>query len=348
MTTLRVALIGVGHWGPKLLSIARAHPDVALTACCDVDPRRLTSIENLEETRVTTSLDDVLADPEIDAVLVATPAATHHGVARQALLAGKHVFVEKPLATNAADAADLGGMADRFRRTLMVGHLFAYHPAIVRLLDLIRAGHLGQIRYVHSVRTSMSGTARLDTSIVWDALVHDAYLLSALFGERPVQVSAAGRSYLNTGIEDVVQATFDFGGTRLACCFASWYSVEKARRMTIVGSDRMAVYDDLAPDGSLAVHDCKYVADGDANKAGRRRMIWRDDGFRCLEPGPHDPLRTELDHFFTCARTGERPRTSGREGLDAVMVLEALNESIAQGGRLIPIAPASVGANAPR
>lgn len=334
---VRVAVIGLGYWGPNLVRALQASPDGRVAACCDVDPERLAALRDLGGVRLTTAPGDLLTDPGIDAVAVATPASSHYCIVRDALCAGKHVFVEKPLTTSGPEAADLVRLAEATGRILMVGHLFAYHPAVQQLIDVVLRGQLGEVKYVQSVRTSMGGWARRDTSIVWDALVHDVYILTALFGGPPRVVSAVGGTYLNPGIEDVVQASFTYPGGSLACCFASWYAVEKARRMMVVGSQRMLVYDDLASGKKLTVHECGYVAEGPPDRAGRRRMRWEAHGVSCLESGDDEPLRAELQHFLACIKSGEQPRTDARGGWETVAVLEAVDASIKGGGHPVAV-----------
>ena len=236
MTPSCVAIVGAGFWGKNLIRNFVASPHARLAYICDLDPARLVASADIAPDAVrTTHLDDVLADSSVKAVVIATPAESHRAVAVRCLHADKHVFVEKPLATRRSDAEAIIAAAAARGLVLMVGHLFLYDPAVRSCIDRVRDRRIGDIRYITSVRTSMAGLARLDTNIVWDALIHDAYVLTALVGSPPARVLVNGRGYLSD-LEDVAFATFDFGERLVAQCYASWYALEKARRLTVVGS----------------------------------------------------------------------------------------------------------------
>ncbi|MBM4432196.1 MAG: Gfo/Idh/MocA family oxidoreductase, partial [Chloroflexi bacterium] len=233
---ISIAIVGAGYWGPNLIRNFASLPGCELNVVCDLSPTRLAAVvEKYPDVRTTTSLEEMLSDPAIDAVAVVTPAESHRQVAEACLRAGKHVYVEKPLAASSRDAESLIRTAEETHRILMVGHLFLYNPAVTQLISLVREGAIGQIRYVHGIRTSMSGTARLDTNIVWDALIHDTYILPALFGRPPRRVLTVGKGYLSPGLEDVAFVTFDFGHGALAHVYVSWYALDKTRQMTVVG-----------------------------------------------------------------------------------------------------------------
>jgi predicted dehydrogenase len=327
---VRLAVVGAGYWGPNLIRNFASLPECNLVAVCDVNPGRLASIAQKYDVRTTTCLDEVLANPDIEAMAVATPAETHRQIAEACLRAGKHVYVEKPLATSSQDAEALVRLAQETGRILMVGHLFLYDPAINRLIRLVQDGAVGQIRYVHGIRTSMGGTARLDTNIIWDALIHDAYILPALLGCRPRRVLVVGQAYLSPGLEDVAFATFDFSDGVLAHVYVSWYALEKARRMTVVGSDAILAYDDLSKP-KLTLYARHYGQSSERDPRGRPRWHWRDEGSSPIETENVEPLWAECEHFIGCVRTGQRPRTDGRAGLEAVRVVEACQRSLELG-----------------
>jgi len=325
--SISVAVVGAGYWGPNLIRNFAILPGCRLAAVCDVNPARLASIAEKYNVHTTVCLEEVLADPDIEAVAVAIPAESHRQVAEACLKAGKHVYVEKPLAAGSQDAEALVRLAKETGCILMVGHLFLYDPAITRLISLVQERAVGQIRYIHAIRTSMGGTARLDTNIVWDALIHDAYILPALLGRPLLRVLAVGQAYLNPGLEDVAFVTFDFGDGMLAHVYASWYALEKGRKITIIGSDAILAYDDLS-NPRLTLYARRYERSEERDPHGRPRWHWRDEGSHAIEVEDVEPLRAECEHFIECVRAGQRPRTDGQAGLEAVRILEACQRSL--------------------
>lgn len=331
-----VALIGAGYWGRNLVKNLAVAAGGELVAVCDLDPRNLEAARAVAPAaRLTTSLDEVLGDPRVQAVAVATPAETHRAVVERCLGAGRDVFVEKPLATSVADARALVEAAARADLILMVGHLFLYDPSVRALLEVVRKGALGDLRYLTVTRTSMGGTARLDTNIVWDALIHDAYLVPALVGRAPRRVAAVGRGYLSA-LEDVVFATFDFGEGVVAQCYASWYALEKARQVTIVGSRRVARLDEFATH-RLVVYDRRYEPGTETDARGRTRWSWVDEGSQPVPAERGQPLRTECEHFLECVAARKRPETPADEALLAVRVIEACQASLAADGAWVSL-----------
>ena len=336
--TVSVAVVGAGYWGPNLVRNFATLPGCRLATVCDVDATRLAALtEEYPGLSTTTNLDGILSDPAIDAVAVATPAESHRSVAEACLRAGKHVFVEKPLAASSHDAECLVRTANEIDRILMVGHLFLYDQAVSRLIEMARAGAVGQIRYVTGVRTSMAGTARLDTNIVWDALIHDSYILPALFGHLPQRVLAVGASYLSPGLEDVAFVTFDFGDGALAHVYVSWYALEKSRNITVVGSQAMMAYDGLSNE-SLVLYARRYERSSERDPQGRFRWHWRDEGGQPVDIAPAEPLRAECQHFVECVSRGRRPRTDGQAGLEAVRLIEACRRSLESGSQWVEVA----------
>ena len=326
--SVSVAVVGAGHWGPNLIRNFASLPGCTLAAVCDRDPDRLAAVSDRHpDVAVTTQLEKMLEGRAIDAVAVATPAESHRAVVEACLQAGKHVFVEKPLAASSQDAEALVRAAEEAGRTLMVGHLFLYDTAVARLIDMVHREAIGQVRYVHGIRTSMAGTARLDTNIVWDALIHDAYILPALLGRVPQRVLVTGAGYLSPGLEDVAFATFDFGRGALAQVYVSWYALEKARQITVVGSKAILVCDDLG-DPKLTLHARRYDLGQERDPQGRQRWHWRDEGSRAVDIVDAEPLRVECAHFVECVAGGKTPRTGGRAGLEAVRVIEACQRSL--------------------
>jgi UDP-2-acetamido-3-amino-2,3-dideoxy-glucuronate N-acetyltransferase len=336
MSAVAVAVVGGGYWGTNLIRNLASLPTAHLAYVCDLDPACLEAVtRKYPSVQVTQSLADVLSDTSVRAVVVATPAESHRAVGQACLEAGKDVFVEKPLATCKEDAQAIVNLAGTMNRILMVGHLFMYDPSIRKTIELVQGGKVGDVRYITGVRTSMGGTARLDTNIVWDALIHDAYILTALEGRPPLRVQANGRGYLSE-LEDVVFATLDFGDKVLADCYASWYALEKARRLTIVGTEGILHLDEFA-DPKLIYYRRRYVRSTVEDLKGRPRWHWVDEGQEPQALENAEPLRIECEHFIECVRTCTQPNTNGQAALLAVKIIEACQSSLVADGAWVTV-----------
>jgi UDP-2-acetamido-3-amino-2,3-dideoxy-glucuronate N-acetyltransferase len=326
-----VAVIGAGYWGSHIIRNVSALPSANLRMVCDRNPERLRQVAAQYQVETTTDLSEICDRSEIEAVFVATPAATHFDVARQCLIADKHVFVEKPLATTVNDARVLGETAERVNRVLMVGHLFQYEPATLKLIELAVSGAIGELRYARGVRTSMNGTVRLDADVIWDALIHDAYVQAELFGRAPDRVLVVGGAYLQPPLADVAFAMFDFGAGRIAHASVGWYALEKARSLIVVGSEGILAYDGLA-DAPLKRYDRRYVESDELDLEGRRHWRWVDAEGEVVPVDASEPLRDECEHFLDCIATDSRPRSDGLAGLRSVEIVDACARSAAAGG----------------
>ena len=298
-----------------------------LAAICDFDPAALAKAAELApEARTTDDLDSVLADDSIDAVALATPVPTHADLAVKALEAGKHCFVEKPLAKSVADAERAVAAADAAGKKLMVGHLLEYHPAVEALAKLIEEGELGELRYVYGNRQNL-GQLRSDENALWSLGAHDVAVILSLLGEEPSQVTAVGEAYVRPGVEDVVFGYLRFPSGVAAHMHLSWLDPHKERRITVVGSKRMAVFDDMKIEGKLTVYDKGF--DEDTNSWGE--YITRAGGSWAPRLGNTEPLRTELEHFVAAIVNDTQPRSDGRSGLRVVTVLEGLQNALEDG-----------------
>jgi predicted dehydrogenase len=330
---LRVGIAGLGYWGFNIARNLDALPGCELAWCCDSDAERRERMRtSFPEARFTGDLEEMLADESVVAVAVATPVPTHAPLAELALRAGKHCFVEKPLACDVASAERLVGLAAERERVLMVGHLLAYHPALVALRALCDAGELGEICYVYSQRLNL-GRLRADENALWSLGAHDVSAILALTGELPIQVSARGESYVRDGVEDVVFAHLGFAGGLAAHVHVSWLDPRKERRLTVVGSQRMATFDDMEPERTLTVYDKGF----DPDAAAKGAYVARSGEQRSPAISRQEPLRIELEHFLDCLRGVAIPRTGGLEGLRVVRVLEALQESMDTGGETLAL-----------
>jgi predicted dehydrogenase len=325
-----VAVVGLGYWGPNLARNFDALPGCELRWCCDGDP---VVRERLAQTfggaRFTDSLDEVLADPELDAVVLATPVPSHAELAIRVVEAGKHCFVEKPLARSAADAERVVQAAEDAGRIVMVGHLLEYHPGVRKLKEVVDSGELGEIHYVYSNRLNL-GQLRADENALWSLGAHDVSVLLMLAGgEEPHEVTARGESYMRPGIEDVVFGFLRFPSGLAAHLHLSWLDPHKERRFTVVGSQRMATFDDMALERKLTIYDKGF--DEAADTYGE--YITRSGEATSPRIANAEPLRLECEHFVECVRDGKVPTSDARSGLRVVRVLEALQDALERSRR---------------
>jgi predicted dehydrogenase len=330
VSDVRVGVVGLGYWGPNLARNFDALPGCRLRWCCDPDPEaRERGAARLPEARFTGDLDDLLGDPELDAVALATPVPTHAELARRALAAGKHCFVEKPLAQSTADAERVLEAARETDRVLMVGHLLEYHPGVRTLRELAESGQLGDIRYVYSHRLNL-GKLRDDENALWSLGAHDVSVVLLLAGEEPHEVEARGESYMHPGVEDVVFCFLRFPSGLAAHLHLSWLDPHKERRFTVVGSRQMATFDDMELERKVTVYDKGF--DQSATTYGE--YITRSGDIWSPRIDNVEPLRLECEHFLECVREGRAPLSDGASGLRVVRVLEALQERLDASRRL--------------
>jgi predicted dehydrogenase len=329
----RIGIVGLGTWGPNLARNLRALERCELTWCCDADEASRTRWRpSYPEARFTAEFSDLLDDPELDAVAITTPVPTHAELAELALQAGKHCFVEKPLAQDAGSAERLSRLADSRGLILMVGHVLCYHPGVRQLAELIERGELGEVYYLYSQRLNL-GKLRADENALWSLGAHDISVLLELAEGSPSEVSARGEAYVRDGVEDVVFAYIRFDTGLAAHLHLSWLDPHKMRKLTVVGSERMATLDDMALERKLTLWDKGFdpAADTYGEYITRSGAVWSP-----ALPN-HEPLRLECEHFVECLRTGGRPRTDGEAGVRVVQVLEALQGSLDAGGDPHPV-----------
>jgi UDP-2-acetamido-3-amino-2,3-dideoxy-glucuronate N-acetyltransferase len=310
----RIAVVGSGYWGRNL--VRNFHELGALAAVVESDEGRLAAIRRQYGPSIQThrNLEPVLADGEIDGVTVATPAATHEALAAEAIMAGKDVMVEKPLALDVAGGKRLVELAEGHDRILMVGHLLWYHPAVLLLKEAMESGRLGPIRYIYSNRLNF-GKFRTEENILWSFAPHDISVILGLLDEMPDKVTAAGGSYLNQGVSDVTLSTFSFPGGTKAHVFVSWLHPYKEHRLVVIGADMMASFEDHPHGASLRLYDHEVDWDGGTPAASKSEPI--------EVPVPTtEPLRAECAHFLACVANRNRPRTDGAEGVRVLQVLE--------------------------
>ena len=322
MTT--VGVVGLGYWGPNLARNFDKLPDAELTWLCDSSEDAVARWGGaFPSARTTTRLDDLLEDDSLDAVVVATPVPTHAELATRVLEAGKHCFVEKPLARTEEEAEGVVQAAQAADRTLMVGHLLEYHPGIRRLAEVVQSGELGDLRYVYSNRLNL-GKDRPDENALWSLGAHDVSVILLLAGEEPFNCDAMGGSYLRRNVEDVVFALMRFHSGLMAHMHLSWLDPHKERRFTVVGSKRMATFDDMALERKLTIYDKGF----DESYSSYGEYIARSGDVFSPRVSNEEPLRIECRHFLDCIRDGTEPRTGAESGLRVVRVLAALQREL--------------------
>ena len=330
--SLRIAVVGLGYWGPNLARNFNAISGCELVWLCDAsDDARARVGTSFPAARLTAELGEILADPSVDAVALATPVVTHADLAVQVLEAGKHCFVEKPLAQTVADAERAVAAAEGSGRVLMVGHLLEYHPGVQQLKELVDSGELGErIYYIYGNRLNL-GKLRTDENALWSLGAHDVSVVLYLAQEEPWEFVAHGESYVQDGVEDVVFCFLRFPSGLSAHLHLSWLDPHKERRFTVVGSRRMATFDDMAIEGKLKIYDKGF----DQGARGYGEYITRTGGIFSPEVPNVEPLRVECEHFVECLRQGHRPRSDGVSGLRVVRVLEELQRSLDASSRAV-------------
>ncbi len=328
---VRVACVGAGYWGKNLVRNFATAEGAELAVVCDADEAVQARMRReYPAARVHGDWDSVLADPGVDAVVIATPGSTHARLAGEALAAGKDVFVEKPMAPTVAEARALCADADARGRVLMVGHLMLFHPAFDRVVETVRRGDLGEVLYIYAQRVNL-GKLRTDENALWSLGPHDFSMIFALIDEPMASVSARGHGYLRPGTEDVVFVNVAFRSGVMANVQLSWLDPHKTRSLTVVGSRKMLVFDDAHPTEKIRIHDKGF---------DRPQEYHSYDAFLTLRDGDilipsvpmEEPLRREVRHFVRCVRERSKPLSGGPEGLRVVEVLAAAEASLRRGG----------------
>jgi predicted dehydrogenase len=330
MQMTRVAVVGAGNWGKNLVRNFYQIPSCELISCVDPSPERQEFIRQMfPGVKVIGQPDEVFQDDLIDAVVISSPTPTHYPLAKAALEAGKHVLVEKPMTQRIEEAEELIALASRAQLTLMVGHLMLYHPAVQRLKEFLLNGELGELYYLYSQRVNL-GTIRSDENALWNFAPHDISTALYLFGTDPQTVVTVGESYLQPGIEDVVFLNIKFDNQCMAQIHLSWLDPHKIRRMTVVGSRKMAVFDDMESVEKVRLYD-KGVEQVSYRNYGEALSLRFGDILIPRIPMA-EPLRIECEHFLECVEQEKNPISDGYEGLRVLRVLEAAQQSMEQGG----------------
>jgi predicted dehydrogenase len=331
MSGLRIGVIGAGYWGPHLIRNISEIPGARLSAVADLSPARLQALrERYPTTSMTQDYRDVLADG-IDAVVIATPVKTHYPLAREALRAGKHVLMEKPLTRRSSEAFDLVRLAEQQGLVLMVGHTFEYNPAVAILRDIVQRGAIGDILYVDAARLNL-GQFRYDVNVLWDLAPHDISIMNFILGSEPTSVSARGSTCIHPTMHDVAYLELRYPNGVLGHVHVSWLEPAKVRRFTVVGTDKMVVYNDVAPEEKLRIYDKGVIKTTSSGDFADFQLSYHYGGVTIPAVPSGEPLKIELMHFIDCIVSGKVPQSDGWSGLRVTKVLEAADKSLHNGG----------------
>jgi predicted dehydrogenase len=334
--TLGVAVVGIGYWGPNLIRNLHEIPSVERIVACDLEEARLQFIRHrFPGVSVTTRYAEVVDDPEVDAVIVATQISSHYRLAASALEAGKHVMVEKPLAGSSADALSLMAMASEGELVLMPGHTFLYSPPVIMIRSLIDAGEVGDVYFISTSRVNL-GLHQSDVSVAWDLGPHDFSILHHWLGETPTRVSALARGCIIPGVPDVAFVDLEYRSGTVAHVELSWLAPSKLRRTTIVGSRKMVVYDDTSASEPIRVFDSGAVLQDPAT-FGEFKLTYRTGDILSPRVEVAEPMRLELEDFCGAILRGSTPRSSAELGLEVVRVIEAVDASLLAGGAPVDV-----------
>jgi len=336
---INVGVVGCGYWGPNLVRNFRALPDCQLRVMCDVSEERLHHLKGLyPEVEGMRDFGHMLNGAGLDAVVIATPVRHHFSMAKTALSAGKHVFIEKPMAASAAECEELIEIADRKGLVLMVGHTFLYSPAVRKIKEVVEWGDLGEIRYICARRLNL-GLFQKDINVAWDLAPHDLSIILHIMEELPISVNCRGSAHVTPGVEDVTAMCLNFRNNRSAIIHSSWLDPRKTREMTIVGSRRMVVYDDVPAIEKIKIYDARVERPPHYDTFGDFHYAYHYGDMYVPYIKQEEPLRSECQHFLDCIREGISPLTDGRRGLELVRILEASSQSLKIGGAPVLLHP---------
>jgi predicted dehydrogenase len=329
---IKVGVVGCGYWGPNLVRNFRSLPDCHLKAMCDISKERLKHLTALyPDVQGETSYDHMLNSLGVDAVVVATSVKMHFPMAKAALLAGKHTMIEKPMASSSEQCAELIAIARQKGLVLMNGHTFLYSPAVRKIKEIVDCGDLGEIRYICARRLNL-GLFQKDINVAWDLAPHDISIILHLLGESPSSVNCRGSAHVTPGIEDVTSMSLTFPKDRSAIIHSSWLDPRKVREMTIVGSKRMIVYDDVAQLEKIRIFDARVDRPPHYDTFAEFHYAYHYGDTYAPYVKQEEPLKTECQHFLDCIQHGKQPLTHGGQGLELVKILEASSESLRLGG----------------
>lgn len=334
---IRVGVVGCGYWGPNLVRNFAKLPGCQMKVICDLDIGRLNHLKSLfPAVEVSTSFDELVARPDVDALMIATSACSHYSMARQSLLAGKHTMVEKPMATSSAECDDLIQLAAERGLTLMVGHTFLYSAPVRRIREIVTSGQIGELRYISARRLNL-GLFQRDINVTWDLAPHDISIILYLTDALPHSVNCQGNSHVTKGVEDVTSMCINFEQGMFATVQNSWLDPRKVREMTIVGSQQMIVYDDVQPLEKVRIYDVRVEMPPHYDTFAEFQFSYHYGDSVIPYVKQEEPLKVECQHFLECIRSGARPLTDGVHGARVVRILEASSKSLREKGASVPL-----------
>jgi predicted dehydrogenase len=335
---INIGVVGCGYWGPNLIRNFRALPDCDLKMMCDLSEKRLSHLRTVyPEVEGSPDYNHMLNGVNLDAVVIATAVKSHFPMAKASLLAGKHTFIEKPMASSSAECEELVEIARKNGLVLMTGHTFLYSPAVRKIKEIVDKGDIGEIRYISARRLNL-GLFQKDINVAWDLAPHDISIIQHIIGEQPVTVNCRGTAHITPGVEDVTTMCLTYPGKRTAIIHSSWLDPRKVREMTIVGSNRMIVYDDVAPLEKIRVFDARVERPPHYDTFAEFHYAYHYGDVYSPYIKQEEPLKTECQHFLDCIKQGTPPLTDGRQGLELVRILEASSESLKLGGAPVEFA----------
>lgn len=334
---LQIGVIGCGYWGPNLIRNFYNLPGCTVHFVCDLDNSRLDHMASLyPNIKTTTRIEDLFECDGLDAIVVATPVHLHHELGMRALRSGKHVFIEKPMASSSDECCDLIDLADELGLRLMVGHTFIYTSVVRRIKEIIDSGDLGEIQYIGAQRLNL-GLFQSDINVAWDLAPHDISIILYLLGKAPISVNCQGKAHVRQGIEDVTNMTLNFDGPQIATIQSSWLDPNKIRQMTVVGTRRMLLYDDIEPLEKIRIYDKRVEAPPHYDTFAEFQYSYHYGDMYSPYLKQVEPLKVECQHFLDCINEAKRCESGGAEGLQVVRILEAASESLRNSGDSIPI-----------
>jgi len=340
---LNIGVVGCGYWGPNLIRNFNALADCNLKAVCDLSPARLRHMQELYPGVEThTSLDDLVNDNQLDAIVVATSVRFHYKMAKQVLLSGKHVFIEKPMASSSAECEELNEIAAEKGLVIMIGHTFLYSSPVRKIKEIVQSGDIGDLCYISSRRLNL-GLFQKDINVMWDLAPHDLSIILYILGEFPLSVNCQGTANVTAGIEDVINLSLNFRNGRFATVQNSWLDPRKVREMTIVGSRRMIVYDDLQAHEKIKIYDARVERPPHYDTFAEFQYSYHYGDMHVPYVKQHEPLRVECQHFIDSINNSSRPLSGGHEGLELVRILEAGSTSLKQNGAAVPLIGSGLG-----
>jgi len=329
---IKVGVVGCGYWGPNLVRNFRSLPDCHLKMMCDTSEQRLAHLKSLyPEVEAATDYNQMLNGVGLDAVIIATAVRSHYPLAKASLLAGKHTFIEKPMASSSHECEELIEIARKNGLVLMTGHTFLYSPAVRKIKEIVDSGDIGEIRYINARRLNL-GLFQKDINVTWDLAPHDIAIVLSIIGEQPITVNCQGSAHITPGIEDLTTMCLSFQKQRTAIIQSSWLDPRKVREMTIVGSKRMIVYDDVAPLEKIRIFDARVECPPHYDTFAEFQYAYHYGDIYSPYIKQEEPLKTECQHFLDCIKFGKTPLTDGKQGLELVRILEASSESLKKGG----------------